>query len=63
MPPAITNDPDDPPANALQPGDSAALERLLQRRFSCRGFLPGPVAPELIERVLALAQRTASWCK
>ena len=44
------------------PGDSGALESLLQRRFSCRGFLPQPVAPELIERVLALAQRTASWC-
>lgn len=60
--PHIANDPADEPAHALQPGDSAALERLLRRRYSCRGFLPQPVAPELIERVLALAQRTASWC-
>jgi nitroreductase len=62
MPHATANDPADPPAPALPFDDSAALERLLQRRFSCRGFLPQPVAPALIERVLALAQRTASWC-
>jgi nitroreductase len=60
--PHFANDPADEPAPALQPGDSAALERLLKRRYSCRGFLPQPVAPHLIERVLALAQRTASWC-
>lgn len=58
MPHSIVNATTDAP----HPDDSAALERLLHRRFSCRGFLPQPVAPELIERVLALAQRTASWC-
>jgi nitroreductase len=58
MPHSIHNEGAQPP----HPDDSAALEDLLQRRFSCRGFLPQPVAPALIERVLALAQRTASWC-
>ena len=38
------------------------LEDLLSARFSCRAFLPKPVARATIERVLAAAQRTASWC-
>lgn len=38
------------------------LEDLLARRYSCRGFLPKPVPRQTIERILALAQRTASWC-
>ncbi len=58
MPHSILNEGAQPP----HPDDSAALNRLRQQRFSCRGFLPQPVAPALIERVLALAQRTASWC-
>ena len=36
--------------------------RLLQRRYSCRGFLARPVARATIERVLEAAQRTPSWC-
>lgn len=36
--------------------------RLLQRRYSCRGFLPRPVERATIERVLEAAQRTPSWC-
>ncbi len=44
----------------LAPAD--VLERLLGQRYSCRGFLPTPVPRETIERILALAQRTASWC-
>ncbi|HSK41142.1 MAG TPA: nitroreductase, partial [Arenibaculum sp.] len=39
-----------------------ALRRLMSARFSCRGFLPQPVPRGDIERILALAQRTASWC-
>lgn len=39
-----------------------ALERLLQGRHSCRGFLPTPVPREVIERIASVAQRTASWC-
>jgi nitroreductase len=41
---------------------AAALETLLARRYSCRGFRPGPVPREIIERILLTAQRTASWC-
>jgi nitroreductase len=62
MPHTIEHSPEGTPTNTPDVDDSAALERLLQRRFSCRGFLPQPVAPDIIERVLALAQRTASWC-
>ena len=38
------------------------LERLLAERHSCRGFLPEPLARSTIERILARAQRSASWC-
>ena len=41
---------------------SGTLQRLLDRRYSCRGFLPAPVERGVIERILRLAQRTASWC-
>src|SRR5260370_42359867 len=45
--------------------DTAAievLEDLLASRFSCRAFLPQPVPRAIIERILAAAQKTASWC-
>lgn len=42
--------------------DVEALERLLSERWSCRGFLDQQVPRETIERLLALAQRTPSWC-
>jgi nitroreductase len=42
--------------------DVTAFETLLRARYSCRGFLPQPVAREVIERILEVAQRTASWC-
>lgn len=38
------------------------LERLLAERHSCRAFLPTLVPEATIERMLAMAQRTASWC-
>ena len=38
------------------------LEELLNERFSVRAFLPQPLPRETIARVLAVAQRTASWC-
>src|SRR3569833_4586753 len=38
------------------------LEQLMAARFSCRAFLPEPVAPATIERILTAAQMTASWC-
>jgi nitroreductase len=39
-----------------------ALHRLLAERWTCRQFLPEPVPRDTIEQVLALAQRTPSWC-
>ncbi len=44
------------------PGALGNLEQLLAERYSCRAFLPQPVATETVERILALAQRTPSWC-
>lgn len=38
------------------------LERLLAERWSCRGYLDEPVERPTIERLLAAAQRTPSWC-
>jgi nitroreductase len=38
------------------------LEQLMAARFSCRAFLPEPVARATIERILTAAQLTASWC-
>jgi nitroreductase len=38
------------------------LEELLSERFSCRAFLDEPVPRPTIERILAAAQKTASWC-
>ncbi|MCY1199903.1 Nitroreductase NfnB [compost metagenome] len=48
-----------PQADALP---DAALETWLLARHSCRAFLPDPVPRATIERILELAQRTASWC-
>ncbi|MBM3554564.1 MAG: nitroreductase [Alphaproteobacteria bacterium] len=42
--------------------DVEVLGRLLSERHSCRAFLPQPVERKMIESVLALAQKTASWC-
>ncbi len=42
--------------------DVEALERLLEERWSCRGFTDEPVPRDVIEHLLAIAQRTPSWC-
>ena len=43
--------------------DSAQVfGQLLADRYSCRGYLPREVGRETIERILAMAQRTPSWC-
>lgn len=42
--------------------DIEVVEKLLAARYSCRAFKPEPVARATIERVLAAAQKTASWC-
>jgi nitroreductase len=39
-----------------------ALEALLDERYSCRGYLADAVPRAIVERILAQAQRTASWC-
>ena len=47
----------------VNPGeDNASIEQLLHERWSCRGFLPQTLPRATITRILALAQRTASWC-
>lgn len=38
------------------------LQTLLDARHSCRAFRDEAVPQDIIERVLHLAQRTASWC-
>jgi nitroreductase len=45
----------------VEHSDVDALERLLQSRFSCRGYKPDPVPEATIKRIAAIAQRTASW--
>jgi nitroreductase len=46
----------------LETKDSVSLERLLTTRWSCRAYLDDQVPRAVIERMLAMAQRTASWC-
>ena len=41
---------------------AAVLQSLLDERHSCRAFLPQQVLRETIERILSMAQKTASWC-
>jgi nitroreductase len=43
------------------PADFRRLADLLERRFSCRSFLPRPVPRATLEQMLALAQMTPSW--
>jgi nitroreductase len=50
----------EPDAVGRSPDD--VLGQLLAERYSCRGFLPKAVPRPAIERILELAQRTASWC-
>jgi nitroreductase len=42
--------------------EARTLDALLERRHSCRAFLPRAVPRDVILRILAAAQRTASWC-
>lgn len=39
-----------------------AVEELLGRRVSCRGFKLEPVPEDLLRSIAAIAQRTATWC-
>ncbi|WP_313808616.1 nitroreductase [Sphingobium sp.] len=38
------------------------FEDLLKARYSCRRFLPEAIGRTTIERILRIAQQTASWC-
>lgn len=49
-------------ADTPWPQDALALSRLLADRFSCRGYVDKPVPRPVIERMLAIAQLSASWC-
>jgi nitroreductase len=42
--------------------DLGVMARLLAARFSCRAFRPTAVPHAVIERILAVAQLTPSWC-
>ncbi|MFO1218011.1 MAG: nitroreductase [Burkholderiaceae bacterium] len=39
-----------------------ALLQLATERYSCRGFLAEPLPRATIDRILAIAQRSPSWC-
>ena len=41
---------------------STTFEEILESRRSCRAFLQEPLDRSVIERILAMAQRTPSWC-
>jgi nitroreductase len=45
---------------AQNPG--AVLDQLLRERHSCRAFLDRQVPREVLDSILATAQRTSSWC-
>src|SRR5215212_1825132 len=49
-------------APAIDTTAAEILEQLLRARYSCRAFVPAPVDDRVIERILALAQLTPSWC-
>ena len=38
------------------------FEQIVSERYSCRRYLPKPVATQTIHRILAVAQQTPSWC-
>lgn len=55
----------DAPSAVGGPDDAspfAALQTILDQRYSCRAFRPQPLAHGTIAQILQLAQRTASWC-
>lgn len=42
--------------------EAGVLERLLAARWSCRGYQDRQVPKPIIEQLLSIAQRSASWC-
>lgn len=51
-----------PDGPGLAGDQSLVLEQLLNERWSCRAFQVHEVPRPVIERLLTLAQRSASWC-
>jgi len=49
-------------SSAAHGSTAATFERLARERHSCRSFLPDPLAPDVVEQLLAIAQRAPSWC-
>ncbi|MFE3055752.1 nitroreductase [Nocardia sp. NPDC059239] len=46
----------------VETSETAVLDRLLDDRWSCRGFRPDPVPRSTIERILDIARKSPSWC-
>jgi nitroreductase len=44
------------------PAETMVLSQLLNKRWSCRAYTPEPVEHALIERIVAIAGRSPSWC-
>ncbi|WP_261508865.1 nitroreductase [Burkholderia multivorans] len=42
--------------------DVETLERIAAERFTCRAYLPDAVPADVIERIVEIAKRAASWC-
>ncbi|KWF71974.1 nitroreductase [Burkholderia multivorans] len=42
--------------------DVEALERIAAERYTCRAYLPDAVPIDVIERIVEIAKRAASWC-
>lgn len=42
--------------------DLDALRRLSSGRFTCRAYRPAPVPDDVIESIVEMASRSASWC-
>lgn len=59
---ADTQDVDKQDTDTFDPAAADCLDRLLSERHSCRAFLPDPVPQETLERIVTMAQKTASWC-
>ncbi|MCZ0997447.1 nitroreductase [Streptomyces mirabilis] len=47
------------PTEATGPNE---FKGLIQRRWSCRAYLPDQVPDDVITEMFVIAQRTASWC-
>ncbi|KAB0641636.1 nitroreductase [Burkholderia stagnalis] len=42
--------------------DAEAIDRLSSARFTCRAYLPDAVPTDVIEHIVNIAKRAASWC-